>query len=99
MSQEPRVYTLHSKSTLRKAELPQALHWFADGRNSGGGSAGPAPVGASEDDTESLIQRMWLLSKERVFKEMLISRQRSASSSRMAEQLLQLGPQGTCACG
>lgn len=101
--QDPRIYTLHSKSALREAELPRALHWFADGRNSGGGGrAGPAPpaaVGASEDGTESLIQRMWLLPKERVFKGMLISRRRSASSSSSAEQLSQLGPQGACRCG
>lgn len=51
------MYMLHSKSALRKAELPRTLHWFADGGN-GGGSAGPAPpaaVGAGKCDTESLI--------------------------------------------
>lgn len=60
LSQEPHTYTLHSKSALRKAELPRALHWFADGRNGGGGgsagSAPPAAVGAGKDGTESLIQ-------------------------------------------
>lgn len=74
LSQERHIYMLHSKSALRKAELPQALHWFAGGGNSGR-SAGPAPpaaVGAGEGDTESLIQCVWLLMEERVFKEMLI---------------------------
>lgn len=63
LSQEPHIYRLHSKSALNKAELLWALHWFADGGNGGGGSAGPAPpaaVGASEDDTENLIQQVTL---------------------------------------
>jgi len=102
LSQQPHIYMLRLKSALRKAQLPWALRWFADGRNGVGDCAGPAPpaaVGASQDDTESLVESMWLLSKERVFKGMLISRQHSASSARMAEQPLQLGPQGTCAYG
>lgn len=67
--QELHIYTLHSKSALRKAELLWALHWFAVGRT-GGGTESPAPCAAKnagEDGTESIVQSMWLLSKERVF--------------------------------